>query len=95
MRNVVELDVSYNGLPDRFFEHLAEISPRLRNLNASYNPSMTGVSVKALIMKPGEKLKKLDLEYCSCVGVDAVELARMHGVAVKYRFPDDRLTAKK
>ena len=88
LKSLVELDVSLNDLKDSFFEHIAESCPRLRNLNASYN-RMTGVGVKALIMKPGDKLRRLALDGCKRVGIDAVELARMKGVEVRYGFPDD------
>ena len=94
LKSLVELDVSSNHLKDSFFEHIADSCPRLRSLNTSHNNTITGVGVKALIMKPGDKLKKLNLNRCSRVGVDAVQLARTNGVEVEYSFPDDRLIAK-
>ena len=95
LKSLVELDVSINELKDDFFEHIAKSCPRLRNLDASCNNMMTGVGVKELIMKPGDKLKKMDLRLCSRVGIDAVEFARANGVEVNYCFPDVQEAAKK
>ena len=85
-KSLVELDVSRNQLKDSFFEHIAQNCPRLQDLNASHDRSLTGVGVKALILKPGEKLKRLNLEHCDRVGIDAVELARANGIQVTYHF---------
>ena len=89
-----ELSVSRNDFGDGLFEHIARNCPRLQFLNASYT-RITGVGVKALVLKPGEKLKKVNLRHCERVGIDAVDFARASGVEVDFTFPDEKQAGKK
>ena len=59
--------------------------PKLKILDVSLT-EITGVGVKALCLKKGARLEKLNLDHCEKVSVDAVEWARKRGVEVQYNL---------
>ena len=84
LSEVIDLRLSNAELTDDLATLIAKDSPRLKVFEASYNPKLTGVAVKALVLKEGEKLSKLGLDHCVGIGIDAVEFARSTGVEVKF-----------
>ena len=84
---LTDLTLDDCDIDDEILEHLAASCPRLTTLDIKSNPKVTGVGVKALVLKPGDKLRTLDLTYCSKVSGDAVEWARSKEVDVKYKYP--------
>ncbi|MCJ1476412.1 hypothetical protein MMC13_005078 [Lambiella insularis] len=89
LSEVEELRLSDVDLSDQLAELIARSCPRLKSFDASYNLKLTGVGVKALVLKEGEALKRLELDHCAGVGIDAVEFARAKGVVVGFTFPDN------
>ena len=71
---------------DHDAEILAANLPCLTMLDITQS-YVTGVGVKALTNKPGNKLERLKLNHCEHVGIDAVEYARARGIQVSFRFP--------
>lgn len=94
LKNVIQLNLA--GLPvnDACAELLATNLPYLKFLDLS-STRVTGVGVKALVLRPSIKLERLDLMQCSSVSVDAVEFARSHGIHITYGFPEILKKAKK
>jgi Leucine-rich repeat (LRR) protein len=82
------LTITASHIIDEILELVAANAPNLTELNASHNHMISGISVKALALKKGKKLTKLDLTHCSRVSADATKYARSTGVTVIYRFPD-------
>lgn len=94
LTEVTELYLRSSSLDDTTAELLAEKLPRLRDLNIA-SSKVTGVGVKALVLKPGDRLEKLNLTHCTQVSSDAVHYARAKGVNVIYSFPDAKVKGKK
>ena len=88
------LDLSRSTAVGKTGEMIATKFPSLVYLDLSYTP-VSGVGVKALVMKEGEKLEKLVLQHCKNVSVDAVDYARAMGVNVVYNFPENVKYRKK
>ena len=81
--------MEYTEVNDDVAEKLALHLPSLTTLDLSHT-RVTGIGVKALVEKPGSKLKLLNLNHCRDVGRDAVEYARSRGINVSHRFPDSK-----
>ena len=91
---VTELNLHYSSINDKIAELIAENLPRLKILDLAAT-SITGVGVKALVLKLGDRLEKLNLMHCTSVSSDAVDFARAKGVHVTYSFPDMKGKGKK
>lgn len=87
---IVDLTLKESGITDKVLESIATSCPMLKSLDISYSEGVTGVGVKALVLKKGEKLKNLELTHCSGVGKDAVQWAQQQGVRVVHFFPDPK-----
>ena len=88
LANLKELELKAAEITDETLELLAAHCPRLVTLRASSNVNITGVGVRAVVTKPGDMLRCLDLTYCSGVSNDAVVWSRTKGVDVTFKFPD-------
>ena len=88
LAHVVDLDLSIRAVDDNVAELLAKSLPRLTTVSLAKS-KVTGVGVKALVLKQGDALQHLYLQYCTSVSVDAVEFARSKGVNVIFTFPDN------
>lgn len=84
---VVKLGLGDSAVNDALAEALATRLHHLKVLDLE-SSKVTGVGVKALVLKPHAKLEYLNLKNCASVHVDAVEFARSQGVAVQFSFPD-------
>ena len=73
---------------DHVAELIAQRLQRLTVLDLSHT-GVTGVGVKALVLKQGVKLQQLNLNHCREVSIDAVEFARSQGIHVDFFFPDN------
>ena len=82
LNNVVRLNLSSCQVTD---EALA--LDRLTHLELDLT-GVTGVGIKAMVLKPGDKLKYLNLDHCPQVAPDAAELARRHGIKLSFAFPE-------
>ena len=87
LENVVELRMISLRIDDSVAAMLAKRSHKLRSLDLRLT-RVTGVGVKALVLKNGCKLERLGLNHCQSVGIDAVEWARKQGVDVSFTFPE-------
>lgn len=94
LENVTQLSLA--GLPanDACVEHLATNLHHLKFLDLAAT-RVTGVGVKALVLRPCVKLERLNLLQCSSVSVDAVTFARSCGIHITYGFPETSKNAKK
>ncbi|KAL8722220.1 MAG: hypothetical protein Q9225_001265 [Loekoesia sp. 1 TL-2023] len=80
---IVGLDLSGLKVTDKIIEQLVPRAQRLRILKLA-STSITGISVKALVTEPNNKLVYLDIRDCINVSPDAVALARkMVGLTVQ------------
>lgn len=93
LTDVIQLGLA--GLPvnDTCVELLATNLHLLKYLDLSFT-RVTGVGVKALVLKSGVRLERLNLMMCSQVNVDAVTFARSHGIQITYSFPENRMLRK-
>ena len=88
---VVELDLSGTGLTDGVVEQSIRSLKQLKRISVRSCTSITGVSVKALVTKPGCKLDYLDIDGCRDISADAVALARsISGLTVRYRISESK-----
>ncbi|MCJ1281109.1 hypothetical protein MMC26_000427 [Xylographa opegraphella] len=87
LAEVTDLRLSNADVSDELAALVASNCPKLKAFDVSYNMKLTGVGVKALVLKEGG-IQKLNLDHCVGVGCDAVEYARGKGVAVQFTFPD-------
>ena len=94
LQELHQLNLSKLDISDETAELIAERSPRLKILDLSYT-AISGVGVKALVLKDGDKLEKLNLQHCISVSSDAVDYARANGVDVIFNFPDQLKYSKK
>ena len=85
---IEDLVLKESALDDRALKWLADHCPRLTSLNVSHNESITGVGIKALVLKEGDKIANINLTHCRGVSPDAVQWARQQGVHIIYKFPD-------
>ena len=88
MSELTDLRLTFEGVTDKLAVIIAKHCPKLQTFDASYNTKLTGVGVKALVLKEGPLLRSLDLTHCSGVSADAVTWARDKGVEVRFIFPD-------
>lgn len=95
LRAITVLSLAGCDFTDETAQLLAEASPGLENLDTE-RTRVTGVGVKALVLKPGRKLKKLNLDSCRFVSADAVDLARASGIYVQFIIHEEpRWTARR
>ncbi|MCJ1322703.1 hypothetical protein MMC15_008052 [Xylographa vitiligo] len=87
LAEVTDLRLSNADVSDDLAGLVARSCPKLKAFDASYNMKLTGVGVKALVLKEGG-IQRLNLDHCVGVGSDAVEYARGKGVVVQFTFPD-------
>ena len=95
LSEVTDLRLSNVNLTNSLAELIAKHCPRLISFEASRNEKLTGVGVKALVLKEGDKLVRLKIDHCISVGIDAVEFARSMGVDVKFSFADNSRSGKR
>ena len=86
-KNLVSLDLGGTEIDDRNMETLIAQLPCLRYM-ALENNHITGVGVKAIVLKPESKMEHLVLNHCDHVSSDAIEYARAKGIIVDFNFPD-------
>ncbi|KAL8763886.1 MAG: hypothetical protein Q9194_007233 [Teloschistes cf. exilis] len=72
---VVDLDLSATDVTDHAIEISTPILRKLRCISLD-RTNVTGIAVKALILKPGTKLEYLGISECDRISADAVEFAR-------------------
>ena len=89
LSELTELSLTNGDVTDKLAVLIAKHCPKLEKFEASYNPKLTGVGVKALVLKEQTRLRSLGLVHCSGVSADAVKWARDRGVEVRFFFPDD------
>ncbi|MCJ1398387.1 hypothetical protein MMC11_001585 [Xylographa trunciseda] len=94
LTEVTELRLSNADVSDDLAALVARCCPKLQAFDASYNMKLTGVGVKALVLKEGG-IRRLNLDHCVGVGSDAVEYARGKGVVVQFTFPDNVKSGKR
>ena len=90
LTNIVDLTMMGVPVDDYIMELLATKSNALRSLNVTHT-EITGVGVKAIVLKEGCKLEQLNLKGCNCINFDVVEWARTQGVSILFKFPDNPL----
>ena len=84
---MTELGLRNTHVDDTLAKLLALHLPKLTALDVAFT-KISGVGVKALCLKDGDGLERLNLQHCTGVSVDAVEWARARGVDVQYSFPE-------
>ena len=94
LTEVTELRLSNADVSDELVALVARCCPKLESFDASYNMKLTGVGVKALVLKEGG-IRRLNLDHCVGVGSDAVEYARGKGAVVQFTFPDSVKSGKR
>ena len=94
LNEVVELGLRNTAVTDNIAALIAKSLPRLRTLDVGFT-KITGVGVKALVLKPGEMLQHLNLQHCISVSIDAVDYARSKGVDTQFSFPDNMKYGKR
>ena len=88
LTNVSELALPWDAVDDGLCEHIATRLHCLKSLDLRSSRKLTGVGVKALVLKPHGKLERLKLDYCVSIDVDAVQFARSQGIEVSFKFED-------
>ena len=92
LTNVTKLGLLDCEIDDLLAELISTHCPHLEFLDASCNPKLTGVGVKALVLRKGTKVRTnltyINLDECTGVGKDAVDLARSMGLKVDFRFKE-------
>ncbi|KAI9842562.1 MAG: hypothetical protein M1837_007075 [Sclerophora amabilis] len=94
LADVTELSVAGTFVDDDGIIALTSASPNLIRLDLS-STNVSGISVKALVIRPEMNLKWLGLTHCASVSPDAVELARSKGVVVDYQMAERSKSGKK
>ena len=87
LAEVEELGLRNTLVDDAVAKVLALNLAQLRVVDVAFT-KITGVGVKALCLKSGNGLERLNLQHCTGVSFDAVEWARGKGVEVLYSFPE-------
>lgn len=95
LSEVIDLRLSNAELTNSIAEAVAKHCPRLQIFDASHNEKLTGVGIKALMLKEGDKLARLKIDHCVAVGIDAVEFARSMGAEVKFSLADNSKGGKR
>lgn len=72
---VVDLDLSATHVTDEAIETLTPTLRKLRYISLD-TTNITGIAVKALILKPGAKLEYLSISECDRISADAMAFAR-------------------
>ena len=88
LRAITVLSLAGCGFTDETAQFLAKASPGLENLDVE-RTAITGVGVKALVLKPGRELKKLNLDSCRFISADAVDFARASGIYVQFIIDEE------
>ena len=86
LTNVSELALPWDAINDELCERIATHLHCLKSLDLRSSRQLTGIGVKALVLKPRGKLKRLNLDSCVSIGVDAVQFARSQGIEVSFKF---------
>lgn len=94
LESIVSLRLAYSSFDDLTAQLLAKSSPRLMYLDVDVT-KITGVGVKAVLLKAGCQLESLKLNQCFHVAKDAVEFARSRGVKIQYCFYDGSVPSYK
>lgn len=94
LKNVNQLSLAGLPVDDECAELLANNLHHLKFLDLA-STRVTGVGVKALVLRPSDKLERLNLMLCSLVSIDAVAFARSHGIQTSYGFPETTKNARK
>ena len=94
LADIVDLAMKALPVDDHVAELLARQSCALQSLDVAHT-KITGVGMKSLLLKEGNKLKHLNLKGCHSVSIDAVEWARSQGVSVIFTFPENELGKSK
>lgn len=93
--HIVELTLNTPDFGDAEATSLANRCHDLRIMDLS-ETTTTGIGVKALILKPGDRLDRLTLRSCQCISNDAIEFAQSAGVEVVRWEPNHpKVKAKK
>ena len=85
LQSIVSLGVAGCDFNDQTAQLLAKMAPNLINLDADVT-NVTGVGVKAILLKAGCPPENLRLNNCLLVGQDAVDFARSRGTNVEFFF---------
>lgn len=80
---ITDLSLAGCNVSDETAKLLALASPGLTNLDLD-GTQLSGVGVKALVLKPGRKLEKLKLNNCTRISKDAIDFARVHDINVEF-----------
>lgn len=97
LRAITILNLAACDFTDEIAQLLAMASSGLENLDIEHT-KVTGVGVKALVLKSGRKLEKLKLNSCLLVSKDAIDFARDNGINVQfiiYEEPRPGVTRKR
>lgn len=86
LANVSELALPWDAISDELCEYIATHLHCLKSLDLRSSRQLTGIGVKALVLKPRGKLERLNLDSCVSIGVDAVQFARSQGIEVSFKF---------
>ncbi|MCJ1223892.1 hypothetical protein MMC12_000535 [Toensbergia leucococca] len=87
LSDIVDLELP-EAVDDGIAKALAKNLHFLKTLTIGASRKITGVGVKALVMKSHSKLEYLNIDHCMSVGIDAVDFARSQGITVRFAFPD-------
>lgn len=79
---------------DETADLLAQAAPALEHLNIALT-TVSGIGVKALVLKPGRKLEKLNLDSCGLVSADALQFARDSGIDVQFIIKEETQQRRK
>lgn len=89
LSNVVRLMLQDCAVDDTTAELIATKLQHLKSIDLR-STKITGVGVKALVLKPHTKLERLVLTNCNAVSRDALDLVMAHGIRLDYGFPGGR-----
>lgn len=94
LKAITVLSLAGCEFTDETAQLLTGSSPELEDLDIE-RTAVTGVGVKALVLKPGRKLEKLKLNSCRSISLDAVDFARASGIDVQFFIHEPRMTTKR
>ena len=93
--SITDLDLSSTMADDEVVQVLALKLYHLKVFSIA-STKVTGVGVKALVSKPGEKLEFLNVRNCNAMYNDAIVFARLQGIQVAFGWSSDsKKTGKK
>ena len=95
LKKIASLEVGCgDDIDDRCIESLIKHTPRLRKLTLAYT-RVTGVGIKAIALKPQDKLEHLVLQHCLNISPDALDYVRAKGVKVDFLNEDTSRKSRK